>query len=180
MNLNNLASCIEDLRRMEEKDPSAPIQAAITYLDIFLEKLCTHEIVFERKSYSTLCMNMIIYPEMAHLQLYEGVAMIKATLEWNLADALKNFGDAYGFEPVTLRETQRYFPDPRFVRKDEDLDQQATLCGYKLYKKAPDKEQFIWDRKMRYQKEYNEWDTLADALKELRKKIDEGQNDEKP
>lgn len=41
MRLNNLASCISDLRKMEEKEPNTVIHTAITYLDVFLEKLCT-------------------------------------------------------------------------------------------------------------------------------------------
>lgn len=149
MKPTKLIELINDLREMEKKEPNETISKAISYLDVFLEKICTQELYFERTGWSTLRMNVIV-PQDDEYGFLNGMALIKASFDCRIASALLNFEEAVGLEPVTIREFHRGFPDPYFVRNDEDLDKPATYHGYRLYKQAPNSGWMKMDLYRRY------------------------------
>ena len=135
MRLDNLATTIQDLREMAEKDPSTPITNAIAYLDIFLEKLCTKELPPSYLSAGTLH-HSIVCP-LSEWESYsdEITAKIRSAFEVKIDELLANYEEAYELEPVTVAEVEKYIEFPYLSCLPPDKDGQAEFMGYKIYKK---------------------------------------------
>lgn len=135
MKIENLASCIRNLREIAKEKPNAIIDSAILYLDIFLEKLCTKEIVVEEFPTGTLRMDIIIPAyefEIGMENFYS--EKIKASFEYKMDEILANYEQVYGLEPVTVEDALPYLNTPNYV-EIQPSDEQMQMYGYKIYKK---------------------------------------------
>ena len=132
VNTEHLARTIRSLRELEEKEPNTVIQDACSFLDIFLEKLVTKEIVFEKLPYGTLRMNLYVPPEeMNDIGLHYAAAKITASFEYEIQKLLERYDDLRGFERVT-------WSDMIPILKDDfrcDPSQPFDFWGYAFYKK---------------------------------------------
>lgn len=93
MKIENLASCIRNLRDIAKNEkPNPTIDSAILYLDIFLEKLCTKEITVEELPIGTLRMDVIIPAYEYEIGINQYLSeKIKASLEYKIDELLANY-----------------------------------------------------------------------------------------
>lgn len=135
MRLDNLATTIQDLREMAEKEPSTPITNAIAYLDIFLEKLCTKELPSSHISAGTLHHSMICpLPDWESFG-DEYMVKIRSDFEVKIDELLANYEEAYGLEPVTNDELSEFVERVGDIAKTMHGKSQVEFHGYKIYKK---------------------------------------------
>ena len=119
---------------MVKDEPSTPIENAIMYLDMFLEKICTHELP-EEHTRGLVMHRAVIYP----LQEYEACsdviwAKIRADVQVSIDDLLSNYEESYGFEPVTVAEVEPFL-NFEVINRDGNEHEQVHFKGYKIYKK---------------------------------------------
>ena len=135
MRLDNLATTIQDLREMAEKDPSTPVTNAIAYLDIFLEKLCTAELSSSCISAGTIRHSIICpLPEWEYNQDVI-MAKIRSDFEVKIDELLANYEKVYGLEPVTNDELSEFVERVGDIAKTMRGKSQMEYRGWKIYKK---------------------------------------------
>lgn len=135
MRLDNLATTIQDLREMAEKEQSTPITNAIAYLDIFLEKLCTKELPSSHLSFGTLHHRMVC--PLPEWESFHDQVMVKicSDFEVKIDELLENYEEAYGLEPVTNEELSEFMERVGDTVKYNHGKDQFQFHGYKIYKK---------------------------------------------
>lgn len=146
MNLSFVAMCIEDLRKISKENPNEVIDRAVALLDIFLEKLCTGEIYFEKFSGAQLHIKMIVDPRY-EIEKEFACEKIIGDFTYELSKVLSDYENAYGLEPVTYRDYNNLHPHPIYITSDSDLDKQLETRDYVIYKKkkrwVPDEMQMM-------------------------------------
>ena len=134
--IENIVSCIQDLREIVKNEPNPAVSNAIGYLDLFLEKLCTHELPEERTDGLRL-RREVIYP-LPEYNLFSSTiwAKLRLDMEVKLDELLSNYEHEYGFEPVMDTEAQPFLDDSlKLAIMHSKNDRQLELRGYKIYKK---------------------------------------------
>ena len=132
--IENIASTIQDLRRIVKDEPSTPIENAISYLDMFLEKLCTHELP-EKHTKGLVMHRELIYPLLTYNKTSNLVwAKLRMEAEVQIDELLSNYEESYGLEPVTVAEVEPFL-NFEVVNKDGNEHEQVHFKGYKIYKK---------------------------------------------
>lgn len=134
--LDNLATCIRDLREIAKKEPNTVIDTACSYLSLFLEKLCTHELPAERRD-GIQMHREVIYPLYEYENFSEIIwAKIRADVQIDLEKFLTNFEKEAGFRPVTNAEADKLLHFSDIIRVSGlNPDDQLQFMGYRIYKK---------------------------------------------
>ena len=135
MRTDKLETTIQDLRRIEEKEPNTAIHNAIVYLDLFLEKLLTKELPPSYISAGTLHHRMVC--PLPEWESFQDQVMVKicSDFEVKIDELLENYEEAYGLEPVTYEEMDAAFEAYCNCAKYMHGKDQVRFFGWKYYKK---------------------------------------------
>ena len=135
MRTDKLEATIQDLRRLEEKEPNAIIDDAITYLELFLEKLRTKELPPSYLSAGTLHHRMICPVPEFETNQDRFMAKICSDFEIKIDELLENYEEVYGLEPVTYEELSEFMEIVGDTVKYMHGKDHFQFYGYKIYKK---------------------------------------------